>query len=45
MQMIFQDPFSSLDPRMSVGRIIGEPLAVRGMASSTEPGRSRTGST
>jgi peptide/nickel transport system ATP-binding protein len=28
MQMIFQDPFSSLDPRMSVGRIIGEPLAM-----------------
>ncbi|HET7771579.1 MAG TPA: ATP-binding cassette domain-containing protein, partial [Chloroflexota bacterium] len=28
MQMIFQDPFSSLDPRMSVGRIVGEPLAV-----------------
>ncbi|HEX2037078.1 MAG TPA: oligopeptide/dipeptide ABC transporter ATP-binding protein [Chloroflexota bacterium] len=26
MQMIFQDPFSSLDPRMSVGRIVAEPL-------------------
>jgi oligopeptide transport system ATP-binding protein len=32
MQMIFQDPFSSLDPRMTVGDIIGEPLAVHKMA-------------
>ncbi len=28
MQMIFQDPFGSLDPRMKVGSIIGEPLIV-----------------
>jgi len=28
MQIIFQDPFASLDPRMSVGSIIGEPMRV-----------------
>jgi peptide/nickel transport system ATP-binding protein len=33
MQMIFQDPFSSLDPRMTVGRIVGEPLLVNRIAS------------
>ena len=31
MQMIFQDPFSSLNPRMKVGNIIGEPLVVHKM--------------
>jgi peptide/nickel transport system ATP-binding protein len=36
MQMIFQDPFSSLDPRMSVGRIVGEPLAVNNVARGSE---------
>ncbi|HVU24063.1 MAG TPA: oligopeptide/dipeptide ABC transporter ATP-binding protein [Opitutus sp.] len=29
MQMIFQDPFSSLNPRMTVGQIVGEPLLVQ----------------
>ena len=33
MQMIFQDPFSSLNPRMSAGDIVGEPLSVHGIAS------------
>ncbi|SNB44838.1 ABC transporter ATP-binding protein [Geobacter sp. DSM 9736] len=32
-QMIFQDPFSSLNPRMRVGEIIGEPLAIHGIAA------------
>src|SRR2546422_1688732 len=35
MQMVFQDPFASLNPRHSVGRIVGEPLRVHGLA----PGR------
>jgi oligopeptide/dipeptide ABC transporter ATP-binding protein len=33
MQIIFQDPFSSLDPRMSAGEIVAEPLRVHGLAS------------
>ena len=32
MQMIFQDPFSSLNPRMSAGDIVGEPLKVHGIS-------------
>jgi peptide/nickel transport system ATP-binding protein len=33
MQMIFQDPYASLNPRHSVGRIVGEPLRTHGLAS------------
>ncbi len=32
MQIIFQDPYSSLNPRMSVGSIVGEPLLIHGLA-------------
>jgi peptide/nickel transport system ATP-binding protein len=33
MQIIFQDPFSSLDPRMTVGRIVSEPLLINKIVS------------
>lgn len=37
MQVIFQDPYSSLNPRMTAGNIIGEPLIVHGLvANKTE---------
>ncbi|MQA86982.1 MAG: ATP-binding cassette domain-containing protein [Streptosporangiales bacterium] len=36
LQIIFQDPFSSLDPRMKVGRIIGEGLDIHGIGSRDE---------
>jgi len=36
MQMIFQDPYSSLNPRMTVSDIIGEPLLVNGVRSRRE---------
>jgi oligopeptide/dipeptide ABC transporter ATP-binding protein len=36
IQIIFQDPYSSLNPRMSVGEIVREPLAVHGMGSKSE---------
>lgn len=35
-QMIFQDPFGSLDPRQTVADILAEPLAIHGLASARE---------
>lgn len=36
MQMIFQDPYASLNPRMTVGEIVGEPLIVHNVAKGGE---------
>ncbi|NEP16797.1 MAG: ABC transporter ATP-binding protein [Leptolyngbya sp. SIO4C1] len=41
MQIIFQDPFSSLDPRMSVGKAIAEPLKIHGVIRSRRNLRER----
>ncbi len=41
MQMVFQDPYSSLDPRMTVEEIIGEPLDVHHLYSNTKERREK----
>jgi oligopeptide transport system ATP-binding protein len=41
MQMIFQDPYASLNPRMTVGSIIGEPLEVHNIGSSKKERQER----
>jgi oligopeptide/dipeptide ABC transporter ATP-binding protein len=35
-QIIFQDPYSSLNPRLTVGRIVGEPLEIHGVGTAEE---------
>ncbi|NYS25379.1 ATP-binding cassette domain-containing protein [Rhodobacteraceae bacterium 2376] len=41
MQIIFQDPFASLNPRMSVGRIIAEGMKLHGIGEGTQDRRDR----
>jgi len=41
MQIIFQDPYASLDPRMTVGAIVGEALTIHGLAKSAKEHRDR----
>src|SRR5215204_6687150 len=41
MQMIFQDPYSSLNPRRTVGTIISEPFAIHGMHKGGEGAKKR----
>jgi peptide/nickel transport system ATP-binding protein/oligopeptide transport system ATP-binding protein len=39
IQMVFQDPFSSLNPRMNCGRIVSEPLEIHGLAGADREAR------
>jgi oligopeptide/dipeptide ABC transporter ATP-binding protein len=41
MQVIFQDPYASLNPRMTVGQILAEPLAVHGVVPDRQRRRDR----
>jgi len=39
MQMVFQDPYSSLNPRMTVLKLVSEPLIAQGLISNSKQGR------
>ena len=41
MQMVFQDPYASLDPRMTIGDIVGEPIDIHKLAANKNERRDR----
>ena len=43
MQIVFQDPYASLNPRMKVGDIVGEPLVIHKVGTKKRTTRSRGG--
>jgi peptide/nickel transport system ATP-binding protein len=44
LQIVFQDPYSSLNPRRSIGRALAEPIEVHGIAGSAQEVRARVAS-
>ena len=41
MQIVFQDPYASLDPRMTIGDIVGEPIDIHSLASNSAERREK----